>query len=238
MKKEVYVFTDFDGTITSLDLGDHVFKEFGQFEPYQSQLLSREINIYTYWKILCDKLNEGTSADNIREYCIKQDTDAYFVQFAKFCNEKEYPLSVISDGFDIYINPILEKLNLSYLPVYCNNLVFNEQNKAIPHFPRATEGCDCFVASCKRNSILMQVPIDAVIVYIGDGYSDYCAAEHSDIVFAKRHLAAYCFKHKIPHHTFNSFFDVIQILKKLEVNGRLKTRHQAFLKRKSAFENE
>lgn len=237
-ERELYIYTDFDGTITQLDLGDDLFIKHGTFEPYHSQLISGELHIAEYWKILCKSLGNEISSEFIAKYAESQPTDAYFAEFAEFCKENNFPLAVVSDGFDVYIKPVLAKLGLSDLPAYCNTMNFDEEGYAVPHYPRASESCNCLVASCKRNAILAKTPPEAVIVYIGDGYSDYCGAEHSDIIFAKKHLAAYCFKNKLPHHTFKTFFDVKQILKKLIRENRLKPRHQAFLKRKAAFEAE
>jgi len=79
---------------------------------------------------------------------------------------------------------------------------------------------------------------DDIIIFVGDGYSDYCAAEHADIVFAKKHLAAYCNKNRIPHYPWTSFFDVIRLLEDAEKKHNFRVRHQAFLKRKKAFEVE
>lgn len=238
-EKKVYVFTDFDGTITQVDLGDDLFIKFGEFEPFHSQLLAGELHISKYWQILCDRLTPNLKPIDIYNYAMNADTDAYFKSFADYCYEEGFPIAVVSDGFDAYIEPVLESLNLKYLPIYCNKLLYDESSqKFSPFFPRASESCNCLVASCKRNSMLMNTDPEAVVVYIGDGYSDFCAAEHADIVFAKKHLAAYCFKNKIPHHSFHSFFDVKQIMKKLIKDNRLKVRHQAFLKRKAAFEAE
>ncbi len=234
----LYIYTDFDGTITPLDLGDDLFIQYGDFEPYHSQLINGELHISEYWKILCKSLGNNITAEFIAKYAESQEVDAYFMDFVNFCKEQGFPIAVVSDGFDTYINPVLAKLGLSDIDAYCNTMAFDANGGIVPIYPRASESCDCLVASCKRNVLLANTPPDAVIAYIGDGYTDFCAAEHSDIVFAKHRLASYCFKNKIPHHTFKTFFDIKQILKKLIREKRIKVRHQAFLKRKAAFECE
>ncbi len=236
-KPKVHIFTDFDGTITQVDLGDDLFKQFGAFEPYHEQLLAGELGIAEYWQILARSLPPEVTPDFIRQYAESQHTDAYFRDFYLYCQEEGFELSVVSDGFDLYIKPVLEKLNVENIKIFCNNLIYDGEKYA-PHFPRASESCNCLAASCKRNVILSTAEPDAIIVYIGDGYSDFCPAEYADIVFAKKKLAAYCFSNRIPHHSFHTFFEVKQIMRKLVRENRLKPRHQAFLKRKSAFETE
>ena len=105
-------------------------------------------------------------------------------------------------------------------------------------FPHAAEGCDCFCAACKRNVVLLRAAPDARIVYIGDGISDYCPAEHADIIFAKEQLAAYCNAHRLPHYPYTTLSDVATQLRKLIAKRRIRARHQAALKRKRAWEME
>ncbi len=234
--KKIRVFVDFDGTITKKDIGDELFIEHGKFEPYHTQLIEKQIDIYEYWHKLCGSLERGISPGFIEKYAQNFETDPYFGKFAAFCKENEIPLAVVSDGYREYINPVLAKTGAD-VPVFCNKMNFREEGVE-PEFPYSSESCDCFCASCKRNTIISQTPPDEIIVYIGDGYSDYCAAEHSDIIFAKRHLAAYCNEKRLPHYPWDTFFDVKRLLESLLVKGSQRIRHQAWLKRKKAFEYE
>jgi 2-hydroxy-3-keto-5-methylthiopentenyl-1-phosphate phosphatase len=51
-------------------------------------------------------------------------------------------------------------------------------------------------------------------VYVGDGFSDRCGAEASDLVFARRGLAAYLGERGVPFEPFDDFF---QVVRRLEV---------------------
>lgn len=234
----IKVFCDFDGTITKKDLGDEVFKVFGRFEPWHTKLVSGEINITQYWHSIFGTLKPGISAEDIREFALGYETDAYFRQFAEFCRTNDIELSIVSDGYDSYIYPVLESIGLAGIKVFCNKMIFRGNETPVPVFPMASESCRCLCASCKRNALLMDTPDDAVIVFIGDGYSDFCAAEHSDIVFAKKNLAAHCNKYRIPHYPFSTFFDVYKIMKDIVAKGKAKQRNQAALNRKRAIEAE
>lgn len=237
MKKNVSVFVDFDGTITNLDIGDKLFIDFGEFEPWHSMLVNGEIDIRTYWHKLTAGLDKNLTYDDIARYALTFDIDPYFKRFADYCREQGYNLRIVSDGFDAYIKPIMHKLNLDYIPLSINKLIKTESG-FIPEFPGASESCECLSASCKRNAILVNSAPDDIIVFIGDGYSDFCAAEHSDIVFAKKFLAAYCNEHRIPHYPWSNFFDVLRLMRDADKKNKYRRRHQAFLKRKKAFELE
>ncbi|HRP01868.1 MAG TPA: MtnX-like HAD-IB family phosphatase [Candidatus Kapabacteria bacterium] len=233
-KKQIYVFCDFDGTIALKDIGDELFKTYSKFEPYRTQLLSKEISVSTYWNKLCQNLPVGFSKKDILNFIKDIDIDPYFNQFVKLCNENAFPLKIVSDGFSDYIIPFLEMNNIDGVEVASNYLSYDNHIK--PHFPGATESCNCFSASCKRNAVLKNVADEAYIVYIGDGYSDYCPIEYADIIFAKKSLARYCNDNKIPHYNYTSFFDIIRIFKEIIIlKLKLKHRRQAELKRIEAY---
>jgi 2-hydroxy-3-keto-5-methylthiopentenyl-1-phosphate phosphatase len=237
-KGRILVFSDFDGTIVKQDIGDELFKVFGKFEPYHSMLRSGELEISQYWRTVCKTLPDGITKQEIIKFALEQDIDNNFQTFVDFCNKNNINIYIISDGFDVYIEPILEQFGINKSNILSNKLVFNGHPKPKPIFPRASESCDCLVASCKRNAIIDFARDDDIIVYIGDGYSDFCAAEHSDLIFAKKELAAYCNEHRIPHYPFSNFFDVYKLLSDAIKKGKIKQRHQAVLLRKKAFEIE
>lgn len=228
----VAVFCDFDGTITRKDSGDEFFRRFGNFEPHSLDLMAGRISVAEYYRRVCASLPDILSDDEIKVFASECETDAYFGEFVRFCHEKSCTLSIVSDGFDRYIYPILHGIGID-LPVFCNVL-----SGTSPMFPGATESCGCFCASCKRNVLLGTTQPNDIIIYIGDGLSDTCAAEHADIVFAKGALAAYCNHQKIPHYPFRTFADVLYVLRKNLENKTLRRRRQAELKRTAAFEAE
>ncbi len=236
-KEDLLIFCDFDGTITRRDLGDEVFRQYMPIGTLQRQLLGRELTIDAYWRSLCAALPATATEEALRSFALAEETDPYFRPFVEFCRENSVPLHVVSDGFDVYITPLLQREGAAEVPRFCNRLVFGH-NTPEPIFPLASESCSCFCASCKRNAVLSVSATDSIIVFIGDGYSDFCAAEHADVIFAKAALAAHCTRHRIPHHPFHTFFDVLRILKKLINEHALRPRHQARLRRKEAFETE
>lgn len=237
MISNIKIFCDFDGTVTLKDLGDEIFKQFGEFEPYHSQLINGDINIRQYWHRIVPTLpNDSETA--INQLALSSDIDPYFLKFIDTCKSNNYHISIVSDGFSSYIKPILENINMGNYKVYCNSINFT-QTKPFPEFYGASESCNCLSSSCKRNVVLNNSDDEDIIVFIGDGYSDFCAAEHSDVIFAKKNLASYCSKNRIPFYNFKTFFDVVKIFENMR-NGKIKfkKRRQAQLKSKIAFEVE
>jgi 2-hydroxy-3-keto-5-methylthiopentenyl-1-phosphate phosphatase len=54
---------------------------------------------------------------------------------------------------------------------------------------------------------------DDEIVYIGDGYSDRCAAEASDRVFATKGLARYLDERGFTYERFDDFHSIAESLR-------------------------
>lgn len=235
MKKSIKIFTDFDGTISLDDLGDNLFKTFGTIQPYHEQLIAGELRIHDYWKAIFNELPSNISEDEIIKWINDQQIDPYFKKFTEWCNENEIELKIVSDGFDLYIRTLLEKNDLDV--EFSSNKFLRNDDIFYPEFPGASESCSCFAASCKRNFILNNSNDNDVLVFIGDGRSDFCCAEHADIVFAKKLLSVYCNDKRIPHHPFKSFFDVKKQMEDYLKKG-LKKRNIAKVNRKNAFESE
>ena len=88
-------------------------------------------------------------------------------------------------GFHELIQPILEREGAE-VELHANRVDPSTDGWRVQW--RYDESCDSCGESCKR-SIVQELAGDDELVYIGDGYSDRCAAEASDVVFATRALA-------------------------------------------------
>ncbi len=105
--------------------------------------------------------------------------------------QNSFQLFVLSDGFDYYIDKILNRENLSHLKDFSNKLIFTDEGKLIPSFPFYSADCRSS-ANCKRNHIIENSGEDDYTFYIGDGNSDNDAIQYVDFIFAKNDLLKYC----------------------------------------------
>lgn len=233
--KDIKVFIDFDGTVSINDLTDEIFKQNGDFDTHIKRFLNKEISIFNYWEEFAKILPKDL--DNyLQEFLAEQPIDIYFEQFVKYCLEKEIQVSIVTDNFDLIINFVWEYYKLPKIPIFSNKLILDKVWK--PLFNLANENCGYHSAVCKKNVIINNTAENDIIVYIGDGFSDYQASEVSDIIFAKNHLAKYCAENRIPHHNWTTFFDIKRIFEEYLKNGSVRKRHQASLHRKWAYEQE
>ncbi len=230
------IYIDFDGTITTKDVGEYMFLEFG--DPEKSlqiinEWLDGNLNSKEVWIQLCETVKDF-SESKFNEFLETMEIDPYFNEFKEYCAAKNFQVAILSDGLDYYIDKIREKKNFADLPIYSNKLSFGSKGELIPLFPHTDEECTkC--ANCKRNHILNSSSDDDITIYIGDGYSDTCAAEHCDFIFAKELLLKYCEQNGLPYFPFKDFSDVQRIVDQLYNKKKIKKRHQASLKRRETY---
>ncbi len=233
------LFIDFDGTIATNDVGDELFKTFGEFEPVHTQLLDGQFGVAEYYQRSAALLRHDVTLHTVREFAARQHVDPGFASLLRLCASHGVDVTVVSDGFDVYIEPILEPYRHDIANVMCNTLSYDEhQRRWTPTFPGASESCTCFCASCKRNVLLTTAGPNDVIIYIGDGRSDRCAVQHADVVFAKGGLRTWCSTNGVPHHPIHGLGEACSILERRLRTGDLRPRKQAEVARKHAFQAE
>ncbi|MCK9426133.1 MAG: MtnX-like HAD-IB family phosphatase [Ignavibacteriaceae bacterium] len=235
--KRVYkMFVDFDGTITKKDIGEQLFLQYGDTEKAEAiikRISSRELTSIEGWKALFEILNP-VSIDKLTTFVRSFEIDKAFHRLVSFSREHNVEMIILSDGFEFYIRTILEKENITGIPIFSNRLIENGSGKPQPVFPYRDEECKS-CANCKRNHVIENSSDDEFTIYIGNGSSDVCPAQYCDFIFAKDSLRKYCEKEKVTFFPYDNFNDVVSKLETLFAKKRLKKRHQAELKRKTLY---
>jgi 2,3-diketo-5-methylthio-1-phosphopentane phosphatase len=234
--KQFKIFLDFDGTITKNDVGEEIFRKNLQEDLVNEiveELVTDKISSRECWERLC-KLSLIKDKNGFDDLILSQQIDPTLHGFVEYCEANSFQLFVLSDGFDYYIDKILNRENLSHLKVFSNELILNDEGKLLPAFPYYNADCRSS-ANCKRNHIIENSGEDDYSIFIGDGNSDNDAIQYVDFIFAKDDLLKYCEVQRITYFPFKNFDDVIMRLNELLAKKRLKKRHQAELKRREAF---
>jgi 2-hydroxy-3-keto-5-methylthiopentenyl-1-phosphate phosphatase len=115
--------------------------------------------------------------------------------------------TIVSSNFRQLIEPILEREGLE-LEVRANEVEWH------PDGWRATfrngDACGTCGEPCKRVDVTRAGAGE--IVYVGDGYSDRCAAQAADRVFARDGLARYLDEHGVVYEPFDDLHDVARAI--------------------------
>ncbi|MGH3046709.1 MAG: MtnX-like HAD-IB family phosphatase [Gaiellaceae bacterium] len=209
---------DFDGTVTLEDLLDTIASRFGDPEVYQEvedgldegrmplrEVITREfrpvrmpLEDVVRWELENVRIRPG------------------FGELVELAGERGWRVVIVSSGFHELIEPILEREGVE-VELHANRVDPDPQGWRV-HW-QYDEDCDVCGESCKR-SVVKEFAGEDEIVYVGDGYSDRCAAEASDRVFATRGLARYLDERGVPFEHFDDFHEIARSLDGFEWAGR------------------
>ena len=117
---------------------------------------------------------------------------------------KHNPL-ILSGGFHQTIEPLLAREGVS-LEVKANRIDPHPDGWLIEW--RDPEPCEVCGELCKRRNL----PTDRPMAYIGDGYSDRCAALAADRIFARDALARHLEAEGVPFERFDTLTEVVAAL--------------------------
>jgi len=181
------VFFDFDNTITTFDTLDDIIEKFSVNKDWVALEKAWEKG-----KIGSKECLEGQlrlvrmTKTGLLGYLKGVKLDPYFKRLLALLRRKGVKPVILSDNFSFIINHILGLNRVKGLKVHANHLKFN-QDRLVPFFPHRHLTCGS-CAHCKKNNLLKHPVRNKIAIYIGDGHSDICPAQVSDIVFAKASL--------------------------------------------------
>jgi 2-hydroxy-3-keto-5-methylthiopentenyl-1-phosphate phosphatase len=118
------------------------------------------------------------------------------------CAELGVNVRIVSDGYDWVIRRVLARLGLEHLPVFANRLVSHDGGRWSVEFPNARPGC--LSGACKCALVAERRPR----LHIGDGRSDACVSDRSDLVFAKDSLLRSRQARGLPSVAFQNFAEI------------------------------
>ena len=213
------VFCDFDGTITPVDVTDQIL---AQLAHPSWREIEREWMLGLIGSRECLERQIAlvdAPAEELHAVVDAVAIDSDFKSFCKFARKQRLPLYILSDGFDYVIRRVLKRAGAARYFRSGSNLFASalrpEGRRLAPFFPHLPEPCAHGCATCKAELIRRLREDRQPVIFIGDGMSDRIAVEEADVVFAKRHLLAYCRENGIACHSFDSFKDIQAMLVKL-----------------------
>lgn len=205
----MFVFCDFDGTITTRDSTVRVLERLAApaWEVLEEDWRAGRIDAAACMRGQIALIGGDDAAlDAVLD---EVELDPGFDEFAAWCADRGVPLTVVSDGVDYFIRRILARHGHGDLPVVSNRLGGQAGARSLSH-PHQREGCAAKAGTCKcaaTHGHLDGRP-KSVMVYIGDGRSDFCVSASADVLFAKGDLASYAASRGQDFHAFMTFHDI------------------------------
>jgi len=207
--KAYAVFCDFDGTIARRDVGYHMYHHFtgGRNDELVPDWKSGRLSTRECMAIESSMVR--ATPEQFYAYLDTHTLDHTFVPFVEACREHRYPVTILSDGLDIYVRYLLQKHDVPELPLISNRGHLEDGGLRV-EFPYPDPG-KTGGGVCKGDRIAefrAQDKLGRAIIFVGDGMSDVGALPQVDILFAKKDLQQYCERQNIPYNGFDTFDDV------------------------------
>ena len=194
------LFVDWDGTVTVGDSLVQVIHEFGdpallaELEPRVGVDLTLHEEIALEFRAVTAPLAE------VVDWVVEH------VEVRPGLRElAELRPVVVSAGFVELIEPVLGREGIE-LEVLANRVEASPHGWRV-HF-RDEAACATCGEPCKRGGLAGEP-----YVYVGDGYSDRCAALAAERVFARDSLATYLGEEGVPFEAFDDLLEVASLLR-------------------------
>ena len=205
------IFCDFDGTISQEDSLKLLFHHFlhKQWPALQAQMYSKNISEREALSLALELM--PVSPAKAQELILERvKLDPSFFEFVTWCREQSIDLHILSGGLDIFIHALLEKEMIFDQKVISNRLTNLHSWKLQKHL-NSSAFCEDFT-HCKCASMKQLTQRDARLVFIGDGWTDFCPAKKVEYVFAKKDLKDFMRNSDKHFFEFSDFFDVQKTL--------------------------
>jgi 2-hydroxy-3-keto-5-methylthiopentenyl-1-phosphate phosphatase len=192
---------DFDGTITEQDLLDEIAQTFGDEDVYREVDDGLDSEALTLNEVIRREFEPVRAPlEEVRRWVVENvRVRPGFREVVELARERGWRLVIVSSGFRELIEPVLEREGLAEVELL-SRVQF-----------RVSEACDVCGQPCKR-ATAAELADGTELVYVGDGYSDRCAAESADLVFARRGLAGYLEERGVAHERFEDFHSIARRL--------------------------
>ena len=201
------VFLDFDGTITTVDVGVHLLTKAAPDEwraideQFRRGVIDSRECIIDEWDLV-----EGDEA-TLRAIAAEATLDPGVGPLVDALRAAGAELTVVSDGFGFYVEDAVRPFGLEVLT---NAVDFSTRRLLFPHEDQCCPCASC--GTCKQAPIKDAQHRGQSTMLIGDGASDRKAALLADVVFAKDALASWCGAFGVEYLPFETLADVHQVL--------------------------
>ncbi|MBF0571411.1 MAG: MtnX-like HAD-IB family phosphatase [Candidatus Omnitrophica bacterium] len=215
------VFLDFDNTMTTSDVLDDVIRRFSINDQWMVlEKAWHEEKIGTKECLEGQLRNVRVTKSALHKFLKNVELDPHFHHLLALLVREGIKPVILSDNFSYIIEWILKYQGIKDLKVYGNALRFYRDH-IIPSFPYDNPFC-LTCAHCKKIHLTKDKTENKVIVFVGDGRSDFCPARVSDIVFAKDNLLRFMTKEELPCIAYKNLGDVHHYFQELLIHGQKK----------------
>lgn len=209
MKKGWAAVSDFDGTVTLRDVGDHLLLHYGFADRKTiEESYSLKVKVEDFMKRLFAgaALTEKAIADFVRT---RVRARAGFRDFIFFCERAGVPFEIASGGVDLYADPFFAKHGVTVKSFFGRAKVVKGGIRITYPFLRRTCLSDFKAARVARFQ-----RAGYRVVFFGDGPNDFKAAGLADRAYATGRLLKLCRERGVPVEPLTSYARAAAFIRK------------------------
>lgn len=201
---KIALVTDFDGTITTRDVGDFLLLYFklATFQEIEDSY-RLGIKIEEWMKTYFSRMNKIKKEDvkkAVRENIKIRDG---FKEVVEFLKKHNMPAEVVSGGVDLYIEEVFSIYNIDLKGFYGK---FNDGKISFDFLGSDT------LSDFKAYRVDYYKNLGYKTIFCGDAVNDYKAAKKADIAFAALRLKEILKKENYPFKELNNFKELNEVL--------------------------
>ncbi|MCX5784076.1 MAG: HAD-IB family phosphatase [Elusimicrobia bacterium] len=200
---------DFDGTITTRDVGDSIllrFRAATRKEIENSYSFGVSMDKWMREIFLRLRVPRKKIQDHVRASTRLRNG---FKEFAVFCAENSVPFEIASGGIDLYAEPVFSKYGLRAKSFFGKARVTGAGVKITYPFLKG-KTLDGF----KAFRVLRLRRLGCKVIFCGDGTTDLEAARAADKVFAAKKLLGHCRAMGIKAARLKNFHQVREFIRR------------------------
>ena len=204
------VLVDFDGTACLHDVAEHLLIEFGD-STWEALDRAWEAGDLGGREVLARQaaMLSGRTDELLRfalEHC---PIDPTFGPFVEWCRWRDVGVTLVSDGFGFYIEPLLRAAGVGDVGIVTNT--WSDAGSPRLAFDRGMASCR-WCGTCKVAAVREARELSGPVAFVGEGGSDRYGARAADLVFAKDRLPSLCEADGVPYVRWQDFEDVRRVL--------------------------
>ncbi|MCM2267429.1 MAG: HAD-IB family phosphatase [Elusimicrobiales bacterium] len=201
--------SDFDGTITLRDVGDHLLLHYGFADKKtidESYVSGVKVEDFMRSAFAGAALTEKVIAAFVRK---KVEARRGFREFVVFCETSGIPFEIASGGVDLYADPFFKKHGVKVRSFFGKGRAVKGGVSIRYPFLRRLD-----LSAFKASRVLRQKKAGRKVVFFGDGPNDFKAAAAADKVYAAGRLYRLCRERGIPVSPLTDFRKAADFIKK------------------------
>jgi 2-hydroxy-3-keto-5-methylthiopentenyl-1-phosphate phosphatase len=201
------VLVDFDGTACLHDVAEHLLVRFGDpsWSSYDDAVERGDVGLRGAITAQAGLLEADTTG--MLAYALEHcPMDPTFGPFVRWCGSHAVAVTLVSDGFGFYIEPLLRAHGIDGVAIITNGW----RDPGSPRIVFDNGHGECIgCGTCKMRAVL-EAP--GPVAFVGEGQTDRYGALYADITFAKDVLVRSCERDGVPFVPWTDFDDVRRAL--------------------------